>query len=162
MMKTGMFAVIAIIIAIITTLGISKNKPITPTASNISNIKYFYFTYSNGYAMNAYTKYQIDEKDGKYIATIKQHGEPEEDAKEVELSLEKMKELENILNKNNVSKWNGFNKTDKNVLDGDSFSFSLRMENNKGISASGYMKWPENYKNVVRELETFFGNLIKE
>ena len=145
MMKTGIFAVIAIIIAIITTLGISKNKPITPTASNISNIKYFYFTYSNGYAMNAYTKYQIDEKDGKY-----------------ELSLEKMKELEIILNQYNVSELNGFNKTDKNVLDGDSFSFSLRMENNKGISASGYMKWPENYKNVVRELETFFGNLIKE
>ena len=161
-MKTGILAVIAIIIAVLATLGIRKSTKVTPPASNISNIKHFYFTYSNGYAMNSYTKYEIDEKDGKFIAKIKQYGEPEEDSKEIEISSEKMKELENILNKYNVSKWDGFNKTDKNVLDGDSFSFSLRTEDNKSISASGYMKWPDNYKNVVGELETFFGDLIKE
>jgi hypothetical protein len=161
-MKVGILAFITITIAVITSFITVKSKPVTPTASKISKIEHFYFTYSNGYAMNAYTKYQIDKKDGKYIATIKQHGEPEDDAKEIEISSNKMQELESILNKYKVNEWNGFNKTDKNVLDGDSFSFSLRTEEGNSISASGYMKWPENYKSVVGELETFFGEIIKE
>ena len=111
--------------------------------------------------MNAYTRYEINKKDGKYIATIKQYGKSDEEAQKVEVSENKVKELESILNKYNVIKWNGFNQNDKNVLDGDSFSLSIHMEDDKDISASGYMKWPDNYKNVREELNSFFEDLLK-
>ncbi len=131
-------------------------------SSDISNMKSFYFTYTNGYAMNSYTRYEIKKEDDKYVASIKQDGKSEEETVKVNLSESSLKELEDILNKYNVSDWDGFNKTDKDVLDGDSFSCSIGMENGKGISASGYMKWPKNYKEVVSELDTYFSKLISK
>ena len=56
---------------------------------------------------------------------------------------------------------NGFNKSDRYVLDGNSFSLSISMNNDEYVSASGYMKWPKNYKEVKEELITFFSTIIK-
>ncbi|MBP5242600.1 MAG: hypothetical protein J6Z36_02795, partial [Clostridia bacterium] len=39
-----------------------------------------------------------------------------------------------VLNKYNVYSWDGFDKTNKNVLDGNSFSFSVNMNNGDDIS----------------------------
>lgn len=128
-----------------------------PTESKeISDINYFYFTYTKGYAMNSYVTYQINKTNNKYIAKIKPYGKSEDEKIEKEISKEDVTKLEKILNKYNVSSWNGFNKTDKNVLDGDSFSCTIYAENDVKVSASGYMMWPENYRNVVSELDVFF------
>lgn len=130
--------------------------------SKIEDIKNFSFTYSQGYAMNSYTRYNIqqDKESNTYTATVKPYGIAEEDAKTFKLSKDKIKELEDILNKYNVSKWNGFNKSDSGVLDGDSFSLSIAMENGESIRASGYMMWPENYRNVRDELKVLFDNIF--
>ena len=123
---------------------------------DISEIKSFYITYSNGYAMNYYTRYELDYKDGVYIAKIKPHGIREEDLLEIEVEKEVMERIAEILKKYQVNKWDGFDKTDQGVLDGDSFSFSVSLEGNKTIHASGYMMWPENYSSVRAELDDLF------
>lgn len=127
----------------------------------IGSIKTFHFTYTNGYAANAFTYYDIRLKDGNYKAYIKLNGVPAEEAVEIEMTKEQVQKVEEILNKYKVYKWNGFDKTDKDVLDGDSFSLNLSMENGKSIGASGYMAWPDNYREVKAELSTFFEGLLK-
>ena len=69
------------------------------------------------------------------------------------------KKLINVLNEYNVAKWDGFHKSDQNVLDGDSFSFSMYTLEDRYISASGYMSWPENYRNIEDAFDEILGSL---
>lgn len=126
----------------------------------VFDFKYFEFGYSNGYAMNANVNYRVDCSD-KCIAKIKLDGASDEEKVEVELSDKEVNELINILKKYEINKWNGFKKSDKYVMDGDSFHLYLKLKNDDYISASGYMKWPNNYSNVRSELDSFFNKLIK-
>ena len=127
----------------------------------IENIKHMYFTYTSGYAMNSYATYTLDCND-KCILKVKQLGVPEEETKETEIPKEKLEEIANKLTEYNVSRWNGFRKSDKYVLDGDSFSFNLDYNDNDEIRASGYMMWPNNYGNVKSYLIDTFNEYIKE
>lgn len=130
----------------------------------ITSINSFYLTYTKGYAMNSYVRYELryDEKEEKWIATIKPYGIEEEKKKEVIVEEEVSKTLEKILKEYHVEKWDGFEKRDKNVLDGDSFSLSVRMENDNDISASGYMMWPKNYRDVVNKVDEIFMKIYNE
>ena len=67
-------------------------------------------------------------------------------------------DIEDILNKYKVGKWNNFKKSDKRVLDGNSFDLCIKA-NNVHIDASGYMKWPKNYNKVKNSLNSKFKSL---
>lgn len=151
--------IVGILLLLILFLIIKLNSK---SPKEISNITYLRFSYTTGNYMNANIVYEINLKNGKYIAKIKPSGIKEEDAKEVKISNEKMKEIEKTLNEYNISRWNGFNKSDKYVLDGSSFSMSIKLKNDKYISASGYMRWPNNYKKVRSYLDDTLGSLYKE
>ena len=127
----------------------------------IENITYLRFTYTTGYHMNASVSYEIDLIDNKYILKVKPTDIPEEETKEYTLSKEDIKEIENKLNEYHVSSWNNFHKNNKYVLDGDSFSISIKADDND-ISASGYMEWPRNYREVRSYLDNKLGSLYKE
>lgn len=146
--------IIVIIMAIILTFMIIFRKKV-----EIKNIKYMHFSYSVGYAMYSNVNYDLEYKNSKYIAKIKPDGIADEEAKEVELDEKTVTKIEEVLKKYNVTSWDGFNKSDKYVLDGDSFSFSLSLKDGSYISASGYMKWPNNYREVRSELDEIFMNL---
>ena len=127
----------------------------------IESVKHLYFTYTSGYAANAYATYTLDCTD-KCTLKVKQLGVPEEETIEVEIPKEKVEEIANKLNEYHVSRWNGFNKTDKYVLDGDSFSFNIDFNEKDEINAHGYMMWPDNYSNVKSYLVDTFNEYIKE
>ena len=155
---------LALVAAVIMATFVIKNNGDTEDNDEkifISNIESLRLTYSEGYAMNAYITYELDCKDDNK-ARIKLYGVPEEDAVEVTVSDETVKEIEDILNKYNVGSWDGFKKSDRNVLDGDSFSFKLVFDNGKDIYATGYMKYPKNYNEVEYELDNIFKNLVVE
>lgn len=124
----------------------------------IDNIKEFEYYYTNGTAYNSDVLYFIKCND-KCSVTIKKTGISRENAKTIELPKEKIKNIENILNKYDVGKWNGFNKNDNSALDGDSFTLNIYLNDNSSINASGYMKWPKNYNKVKKELDDFFEEL---
>ena len=132
-----------------------------PKDKKIENITHLRFTYTTGYHMNASVSYEINLIDDKYIATIKPTDLPEESAKEIELNKKQVEEIENRLNEYHVSRWNNFHKSDKYVLDGDSFSINIKSTDLE-ISASGYMMWPNNYREVRSYLDTQLGSLYKE
>ena len=111
--------------------------------------------------MYAYTIYDLDYKDGKYIVNIKPTDIPDEEAKEYEISEETVKQIEKKLMEYDVTKWDGFKKSNQYVLDGDSFSFNMKYEEDKSINASGYMMWPDNYREVRSYLDEVLGSLYK-
>ncbi len=125
----------------------------------IDSITQLRFSYSSGYMMNSDTVYEITKKGSIYYANIKPYLVPSDEAFEVELDEKVINEIIEVLNKYEVSKWDGFSKSDKYVLDGDSFLFSLRMDNGSDIYASGYMIWPKNYGEVKSELNRILGPL---
>lgn len=149
-MKKIIILLIPIIIILYILLKI-KRKPV-----EIENIKYLHFGYSTGTMINAYVSYDLSYKDGKYIVKIKPNGKSEEEVKEIEITKKEVKKIEEIVEKYEVYKWDGFNKSDPNVLDGNSFNMSITLKEGKIISASGYMKYPNNYREVKDELDDLF------
>ena len=127
----------------------------------IESIKSLYYSYSVGYTANAHYRYEITCED-KCTVMIKPNGYSEEEAKTYELDSKSIDDILNVLNKYEVSKWNGFQKYDQNVLDGDDFDFSLTTKDDKYIRATGYMMWPEHYREVKNELKEIFDNYIKD
>ena len=125
----------------------------------IEDLKSFHYSYTVGYYMNASISYEVKEDNDKYIVRIKDAGMPEEDAREYSLSKDKIKELEDLLNKSNIYRWNGFNKSDKRVMDGDSFSISINWGDYRNISAHGYMKYPKNYSEITGKIESWFSEI---
>ena len=139
-----------------------EEEPQVFKAKTIEKIDSLHFSYSTGTMINAQVSYDI-ECNEKCVATIKPNGVSGEDVKKVELDDAKLIEIIKLLNDNNVTKWDGFNKSDQNVLDGNSFGFSL-YANNKTIDvhAHGYMKWPDNYREVRDGLDNLFDGYFTE
>lgn len=54
-----------------------------------------------------------------------------------------------VLEENQVGSWNGFHKTNTNVMDGENFSLTVVLGDGQMISASGSNKFPENYNTVA-------------
>lgn len=125
----------------------------------IENTKSFRMFYTMGYAFNSDIRYEYEYKDDEYHVYVKPYGISDEDKKEIVVSSDFIKRIEDVLNKYEVYKWDGFNKSDNNVLDGDSFSIYIDM-GEKDISASGYMMYPEHYREVREELDNIFNELI--
>lgn len=151
-----------IIIALITLIVLGVILVFTAkktTVSSIESLKSMHLSYSNGYSAYAYTRYDLYKKDDGYYLDIKPYGVPEDDVQTVKVDEETVKKVLEVLNKYNVSKWDGFHKSDKYVLDGDSFSFSLYTEDDKNISASGYMEWPDNYSDVKQGIDDLLSPL---
>ena len=140
---------VIILIGVIIMFKIKKPK-------NIENIKYLNFGYSTGTMMNAFVSYSIEYKDNNYNLSIKPNMVSEEDKKETIISKKDVEKIISLLNKYEVYKWDGFNKSDSNVLDGNSFHLSVRYNEDKSISSSGYMMWPKNYREVKGELDSIF------
>lgn len=73
-----------------------------------------------------------------------------------------MKKLTEIANACNIGSWDGFDKHDKNVMDGSSFHISLTTRDEKSVSASGYMKYPENFGTSIAQIEELFLDIYYE
>lgn len=147
--------IILLIIIFVVIFFLNKDK-----ISNISEINTFNYSYSVGNYYEARVEYNLVCND-KCILSFKDKGISIDDANEYVVDKKIVDELSYILNKYKVGYWNGFNKSDKRVMDGGSFSLYLKMNNNKSVSARGYMKWPKNYSNVKEELIILFSKYMK-
>ena len=120
------------------------------------NTKYMHYSYSDGYEAYSNVYYDLDYKDNEYAISYKPLGAREEEAISKVISKEEVMELEKILTDNEIYKWDGFHKSDKNVLDGDGFSLTYSRLDSKGISASGYMMYPNNYLTFKSKISSWF------
>ena len=137
-------------------------KNIKRKSNNIKDINKFYFSYSTSNYIYGSVSYDIALENEKYILTIKLDNVAPEDADKIEINNTILENVLAILNKYQVKNWNGFNKSDSNVLDGNSFNMSITEKDETHISAHGYMMWPENYREVKQELDELFKNILDE
>ena len=158
-MKKIILLIVLVIIIVVGIILLNKKKKENIKKEPLT-IKHLYFYYSNGYSKDAYTTYRVDYKDDKYIAVIKPYEVPSEEEITIELDNDTINKLIDVLTKYEVVSWNKFDKHDKNVLDGDSFTFNLITKEDKEISARGYMRFPKNYRDVCSELEKIFKEII--
>lgn len=126
----------------------------------IKDISYFSFTYTSSFMKNPDTTYKVEIKENKYYAYIKPYGKPAEETIKKQIDKNFVSKLIKILNEYKVSKWNGFDKRDKHILDGNSFRIIIT-SNNKNINASGYMKYPNNYQKVKTKIDLLFKEIKK-
>ncbi|MBE6016532.1 MAG: hypothetical protein E7233_02830 [Lachnospiraceae bacterium] len=124
----------------------------------VSGITSFSYRFTTGNMVNADVFYGLEYKNGNYTATVKPNGEPEQNAKKIKVDKSFEENLRAILEKYKVSKWNGFNKTNKMVLDGNSFYLDIYMEEGD-ISAHGYMSWPNGYADFKDEVTVLFESI---
>lgn len=130
---------------------------------DIKNTKRFSFSYTVGNYMYGSYLYELKlDKNGKYIISYKPDGVSDEEILQKEISKEDVKLLENVISKYNIYLWNGYNKVDKHVLDGNSFNLIYETKGNDYISASGYMKYPKGYKEFKEDIHNYYVNLFKE
>ncbi len=152
-MKYVIIGVIVIVIGIFCFIKFSRKNYVDFSESEI---KSFHLSYSNGYMMNANIIYEFKLEDDRYIASIKPYLVADENTLIIDIDQDIVEKIVDILKKYEVNKWDGFDKVDKDVLDGDSFSLSVWFKDDKSIHASGYMMWPENYRNVRDEISDIF------
>ena len=158
MNKKGLIIVIIIVILLVIVIGcvpfLTRKKVV-----EYHNLKSFHYGCTQGMYYLDRVSYDVEYQDGQYIATILLPNVEEENAKVVYLNDKEVEKLISIFNKYEVSTWDGFHKNDPNVLDGSSFSFSMTTRDGESVSASGYMKYPKNYRDVVNALDDFFESL---
>ena len=147
----GIVVVILIIVGIIL-LVVPKLKKEKKEIGSIQTFRYFY---TNGYMVDSDVFYDLDCSD-KCTISIKENGKPKEEAHIMEVSEEFVLSLEKILQDNKVGNWDGFHEIEKNVMDGDSFSINIQFKDGSSLSASGYMRYPDNYRVVRPQIETLF------
>ena len=127
----------------------------------IKNTKSFYYYYSVSNAKDGSYLFKLNLEEDKFVAYYKGEGISEEDSIKKEINNDKVLELEQILTKYKIYKWNGFKKSNKRILDGNSFSLNYKTENNS-IEASGYMSYPNGYKEFKEEIKKWYTELFKE
>lgn len=146
------------IIVIVLILGVGLTLNGLKKGKKLDEIKEFEFYYTNGTSYNSDVHYKI-KCDDKCTVTIKKSGVSKENAKAILLTKDKVEKIKEISNKYDISKWNGFQKTNNNALDGDTFLLNITTEKGIKINASGYMKWPKNYNEFKKEIDIYFEEL---
>ena len=126
---------------------------------NIKDIKRFEFSYQTGNAMNASVMYRVTAGDDGIKATVKPNMVAEESAVTHTVTQEFVDELIAVLQKYNVGRWNGFKGNNRHVLDGKSFHLFLTNGDGDELEATGYAKFPSNYREVRDELDALFATL---
>ena len=98
--------------------------------------------------------YEVED-DGMYFILHKENG-IEDDYQA--LKPEVIPEITAIINKYDVLSWDGFDKYNRWVLDGEDFTFELVLSDGTKVYANGSNKFPKNYREVFSELEALFEN----
>ncbi len=114
----------------------SKAKP------NESGIASFYYGY---HGMRLGSDFTVTSKDGKTVFNFEDgehqvYGEMEYECEPVVLG-----DLEQLYKDCKVWEWDGFDKVNKNVLDGDGFSLTIKFNDGSEMSAHGSNAYPEGY-----------------
>lgn len=73
-----------------------------------------------------------------------------------------LKKLGEIAGKYRLDRWNGFDKSKKQVKDGNTFSLSITLADGNTISAHGSNRFPDGYSDAKQEICELFEDLIDQ
>ena len=147
--------IIIIVIVIIILLIFTVFKLFCKEKVSISSLKSLEYTSSDGRSISNYANYKVI-CDNECFLETKPYGLYDDDVIRVKVDDDTISKIISILQEYHVEEWDGFDKVDRHVLDGTTFSFYLTTKENQKISAHGYMKYPKNYSQVIEKLEDIF------
>ncbi len=127
--------------------------------SKMMQLTYLTFYYTTGTDINASVNYALTEQEGRYTAVICPRGVSAEHAIVTEVGENFVTEVTSVLLQYHVGRWNGFDRSRKNVLDGNSFTLNAGFTSGKSIHAHGYMWWPKHFRAVRDALDACFMRL---
>lgn len=116
------------------------------------------FSYNYGGFSKGYYNYSIEVKDDKVIFEANGHNGVDLNINK-EIDSSKLEELAKLINKEKIYEWNNFEEKKEGVLDGNSFSLTIKYDDGKTITAKGYMKYPKNYDEKMSKLLEFIDSL---
>ena len=123
---------------------------------SVSDIVYFSFYYGGGTTVNGGSSYSAEASDDHIHLVIKPDGVSDDDVLELDVGYDFLEDLQEVIDKNDIGSWNGFDKTDTGVLDGQSFNLSIYMENGDVVNASGYEAYPDGFSDAASDIEALF------
>ncbi len=142
---------IAICIAVIAAVAVACSRSPCETA----DVAEFRLS-TQGMRMYSGFDYTAKASEGRAVIIIRFRDEPEENTVEFMTDLTIMEELRKIIIENNLLSWDGFNKSNKHILDGNSFTMKFRLADGTTAHAHGYHMWPKNYRSVEEVIERVF------
>ena len=141
----------------------------------ISDIRYFFISQSNGMAMY-YEAFELKYENGEYIAHIEEdHGMIDDDEvvdRTVKTDGVFAAALAGILNKNKAADWDGYGEKrgglkgylqsliGASVTDSTDYSFSCETKDGKNYSFSSYHNRPDGFGNTMEEVKKLFETLL--
>ena len=119
------------------------------------------FSYGSGSGMGGYVQYTLKRQDNLALLEINRSGVPEDKAGDIKKTIdgEYLDRLATIINENEVARWDGFDKSDSSILDGDGFVLKVKYDDEKTIEAHGYMIYPGNYRVVTDKFVELFSEM---
>ena len=114
------------------------------------------FSYSYGSINEGISDYSITLNGESVIYLLS----TSDDYIEKELDSSILKDINNIINKYDVSEWDGYNKHD-DIEDNDEISFSIQLgfDDGSNYNASGYGNYPKNFDKVHKELINYLNKI---
>jgi hypothetical protein len=119
------------------------------------------FEYSYGSFFGGYYEYSISSEDKKMIFKAKGMNGVDLDI-EKEITKDEIDDLLKLIVEEDLNSWNGFDKSDEDILDGYSFSLNIKFEDEYIIKAFGYEKYPENYDKRHEKIEKYLNELVEK
>lgn len=110
----------------------------------------------NGTYMGAGFDYEYSFKDGRHSITVRVDGVIEEDALTIDVDEAFAQKLMSVIDEYSLRKWDGYSKSDKNVLDGSGFGFSAQFDDGTRVYASGYECYPKGYADAKGAFDGLF------
>lgn len=134
--------------------GHESDKPVK-TDDGTGRVIYFSFHNDGTIGGDTYN-YTVGEQDGKFIFTyehmmLRDYGEMK-----AEMSAEQMDALQELYRRHDLSKWDGFDKFDRNVCDGSGFSLYVNLSNGFTMRAHGMNEFPKGFREFCRDMEAVF------
>lgn len=165
MKKTIIIIVITLVVLLIITLGTFGVIKLMKILNNndgdreIIDSNIIEFSYEHGSYFGGYNEYHLyyTEEGIAHIEAIGYNGSELNIDKDIDESV--FGEIEKIVNEQEIYKWDGFDESDNDILDGSSFSLKIMYKDGQSINAHGYMKYPDNYRIASDALTDYLNTL---
>ena len=130
--------------------------------SQMQELCYLTFYYSTGTALNASVNYVLKCGEGKPSVIIIPDGVSEEQALMTGVEDAFAERILGLLHTYRVGSWNGFDRTDKRILDGSSFTLNAGFQSGKSIHAHDYMRFPPRYREFREAMDHAFMEVYRQ
>ena len=153
----ALIAVLAMLPAACGSKDFPDRKPPVSDPKNPGALSSFHYSY--GSFFDGEWEYKVYERGGNaYILAKGMNGVDLNAASRVEASV--LDDITGILKEYKMFKWDGFNKSDYDVMDGYGFGLSA-VYGEQELIASGYMKYPRGYWEAHEALAGYLGRLAE-